>query len=63
MRNVLNNWRTYEMSEIEKGVCSLGRTPLKVVMRLKPAKINAKKKINAFVKTFLLSDVIIDFND
>ena len=38
------------MSKIEKGVCSLGRTPLKVVMRLKPAKINAS------VKTFFLSD-------
>ena len=32
------------MSEIEKGLYSLGKTPLKVVMRWKPAKINAKKK-------------------
>ena len=57
MRDVLNNWRTYEVSEIEKGIYRLGRTPVKVVMRLKPAKINAS------VKTFFSSDVIIDFND
>ena len=43
------------MSEIEKGLYNLRRTPFKVVTRLKPAKINASVKTFFYPMLLLIS--------